>query len=134
MGGALAKPITFSRHPREAWSTRAGAKPASVLPGAVNPQHPHVAGSLIRASVGADFVKHSEAPGRGQFTDTRRVPDRPETGVLPQPPYIGTDRRQYALGARPRTWLSQPSTRRFKVGQRLGRVDQRTRHALAEAD
>jgi hypothetical protein len=61
------------------------------------------------------------------------VADRPETGLLLEPPDVSTDRSQRAPGGRSRAGLGQPATRSFKVVARFLGIDQATRHAARSA-
>ena len=106
---------------------------APVLTGTVDSQHPHVAGGVVAPGVRLDLVEHAVASGGRQLAHARMVADRPEAGLLLEPPDVSTDRRQLAPGGRSRTGLGQPATRSLKVVARFLGVDQAARHAARSA-
>ncbi len=100
----------------------------AVLSGTEYPQYPHIVGCRAASGVGDCPVERPISARAGQFPHAREFADRPKARLLEEPPYLRAAGRQPAPGARSRSRLGQPPPRGIKIGQHLGRIDQRARH------
>lgn len=108
---------------RRCWSKR-----ASILSGAIDTQHDHVAGGFVESSVGMNHIDSPITALAGKLARPGMLTGRPETGMLTQALDAVADCRQPAPSFRSRSRLGQPTTNGVQVRERFGRVDQITGH------